>query len=422
MANPQKELEKESEQLSFTNGAEASGLEILKAIRNGVPLLDVRAPVEFKEGSLPGAVNLPILNDEERHLIGTCYKQNGQDAAIALGMKLVSGEVKQSRIEGWKKFLGENPNALLYCFRGGLRSKTAQTWLAEAGISVPRVEGGYKKTRQELIKILSDKPQAFRFFIITGTTGCGKTRVLHQLVKSAQANAAAPANLLDLEALANHKGSAFGREIDPQPSQIDFENALALQFMRWEGREQLPLFAEDESRMIGKRVQVDSVYLPLRVGPLLVIEESTESRTTLILEEYLQAPYQERIKRSGKPDQALQDLRAFHLESVKMISKGLGGLRAQQLTTLMNQAFDLTQAKGDWEAHHTWISFVLREYYDPFYLKHLEKEKERIVFKGSRAELFNWIQSNPPENFMRMYECGDFSKVRKLVPHSVLTE
>ncbi len=96
-------------------------------------LIDVRAPVEFRQGALPGAVNLPLMDDDERHRIGIEYKQAGQDAAIALGEQLVAGSVRAERVDAWRRLLDRHPDALIYCFRGGQRSRIAQQWLAEAG-------------------------------------------------------------------------------------------------------------------------------------------------------------------------------------------------------------------------------------------------------------------------------------------------
>lgn len=119
----------------------------LSLIREERPLIDVRAPVEFAQGALPGAVNLPLMIDDERHQVGIAYKKHGQAAAIELGERLVSGAVKQARIAAWQAYLAEYPNALIYCFRGGLRSQITQQWLEEAGISRPRLEGGWKAMR-----------------------------------------------------------------------------------------------------------------------------------------------------------------------------------------------------------------------------------------------------------------------------------
>ena len=119
---------------------------------NDVPMMDVRAPVEFGQGAFPGVVNHPLMNDDERQQVGTCYKQKGQDAAIALGHQLVSGATKQQRIEAWAGFAQAQPQGVLYCFRGGLRSQIVQQWLkSEAGIDYPRVIGGYKALRSFLI-------------------------------------------------------------------------------------------------------------------------------------------------------------------------------------------------------------------------------------------------------------------------------
>ena len=116
-----------------------------------LPMIDVRAPLEFARGAFPSAVNLPLLFDNERHEVGKKYRNSGKNAAIKLGNELVCGENKQERLENWKNFLLKNPSAAMYCFRGGLRSQTVQQWMAELDIEVPLVEGGYKALRRYLI-------------------------------------------------------------------------------------------------------------------------------------------------------------------------------------------------------------------------------------------------------------------------------
>ena len=116
--------------------------------KSNTPLLDVRAPIEFLEGSFPHAYNFPIMSDSERHQIGICYKENGQKSAIKLGHELVSGKTKAQRIDQWSQFVKKHPKGALYCFRGGLRSKISQEWIYEhSGVSYPRIKGGYKALR-----------------------------------------------------------------------------------------------------------------------------------------------------------------------------------------------------------------------------------------------------------------------------------
>ena len=108
-----------------------------------VPLLDVRAPVEFAQGAFPSSHNIPLMNDEERARVGTCYKQEGHDAAVALGHRLVSGDIREARIDAWRRFSEAHPDGVLYCFRGGMRSRIAQQWIyEETGVLMPRVRGG----------------------------------------------------------------------------------------------------------------------------------------------------------------------------------------------------------------------------------------------------------------------------------------
>ena len=190
-------------------------------VLGNIPLIDVRAPIEFEKGAFPHAINLAIMNDKERHLVGTAYKKSGNEAATKLGYSLVSGTIKEERMKAWKDAIQANPNALLYCFRGGSRSQISQEWLDESGINIIRLKGGYKAFRNYLLAEIEKAPQQFKPTIIGGRTGSGKTILLKKIQNS-----------IDLEGLANHRGSAFGRKITPQPAQIDFENALAYELIQ----------------------------------------------------------------------------------------------------------------------------------------------------------------------------------------------
>ena len=199
---------------------------------SGAPMMDMRSPVEFDKGAFPTAVNLPLMSDEERRKVGTLYKIQGQAAAIELGHFLVSGEVKENRLKAWCDFARSNPDGYLYCFRGGLRSQTVQTWLKEAGVDYPLIKGGYKALRRFLIDETDRIATQGDFLIIGGRTGSGKTLLVHDLPTA-----------VDLEGLANHKGSSFGRPVDDtQPTQIAFENALGVDLLRRNERA-LPRFA-----------------------------------------------------------------------------------------------------------------------------------------------------------------------------------
>src|SRR5690554_2823912 len=172
----------------------------------GVPMMDVRAPIEFSKGAFPEVVNHPLMDDEERRKVGTCYKEQGQAAAITLGHELVNGDLKDARVAAWKAFVEANPNGYLYCFRGGLRSQLVQQWLAEAGVEYPRVIGGYKAMRRYLIDSLDEAVRDCPLVLVAGMTGTGKTEVISALD-----------NGVDLEGCAHHRGSSFGRHATPQP-------------------------------------------------------------------------------------------------------------------------------------------------------------------------------------------------------------
>lgn len=227
-------------------------------------LMDVRAPLEFQEGAFPQTTNLPLMNDAERAAIGKRYKEAGQDQAIQLGLNLVTGEQKATRIKAWQQFALAHPDGALYCFRGGLRSRISQQWLyTETGIAYPRLAGGYKALRRYLLDELVSLPTRYQAYVLSGRTGCGKTRFLNTLQQA-----------IDLEGLARHRGSAFGAQLTPQPSQIDFENALSMKLLQQLAKGYKQLIFEDESRSIGSIHLPDSLFFSLRAAPIVLLETS----------------------------------------------------------------------------------------------------------------------------------------------------
>jgi tRNA 2-selenouridine synthase len=351
-----------------------------KLFLDGTSLIDVRAPVEFAQGSLPGAVNLPIMNDEERAAVGTAYKTSGREVAMALGHHLVSGPVKEARMAAWTAQIQKNPQSVLYCFRGGLRSQITQGWLAESGVHRPLIEGGYKKVRQFLRDEI-DRLSRREFLLLSGPTGSAKTHLL------AQAMAFYPA--VDLEGLAHHRGSAFGAWSIPQPPQIDFENRLAVGLLKMEPDPRKWLF-EDESRLIGRSVLPDSLFNQMRQSPVLMVEESFEQRVENIFADYIT-----NTVLTGDDPEAARGIFLKYKTSAQAISRKLGGARTQEVLADLQSAEEDYFAGRGLEANKAWIAKLLRFYYDPLYLGSLDRRQVQVVFKGRSAEILDMLK-NPP--------------------------
>jgi tRNA 2-selenouridine synthase len=345
------------------------------------PMMDARAPVEFSKGAFPGVINLPLMNDLERQQVGTCYKQRGQDAAIGLGHKLVSGALKAERIAAWAAFAQAHPDGYLYCFRGGLRSQIVQQWLKEeAGIDYPRVIGGYKALRTFLLETTEQALTQCQFVILGGLTGTGKTEVLAQLD-----------NAVDLEGHANHRGSSFGKRVTPQPMQIDFENRLAIDILKKRHAGHTQFVLEDESRMVGSCTLPLALHQGMQGYPLIWLEDSLEGRVTRILGDYVRDLSAEFIAAHG-PEEGFILFSARLQQSLSNIQKRLGGERFQRLAASMNAALLEQQRSGEVQLHREWIEGLLGEYYDPMYAFQQESKGLRIEFSGEQAAVVAYLR------------------------------
>ncbi|MCL9657554.1 tRNA 2-selenouridine(34) synthase MnmH [Pseudomonas protegens] len=346
---------------------------------NDRPMMDTRAPIEFTKGAFPGVLNLPLMTDQERQRVGTCYKQQGQQAAIVLGHQLVSGDIKQQRVQAWADFARAHPDGLLYCFRGGLRSQIVQQWLKEAGIDYPRVGGGYKAMRTFLLDTTEQALQQCDFVLLGGMTGTGKTEVLGQLD-----------NALDLEGHANHRGSSFGRRATGQPSNIDFENRLAVDLLKKRERGVQSFVLEDENRMIGSCALPLPLYQSMQGLPMVWLEDRLDSRVQRILDDYVVNLSAEFVAVHGEEGFALFAERL--LESLNKIHKRLGGERHQRLFLLMEAALAEQARSGDVELHRAWIEGLLGEYYDPMYAYQRESKGARIEFMGEHGAVLDYLR------------------------------
>jgi tRNA 2-selenouridine synthase len=347
-----------------------------------VPLIDVRAPVEFAQGAFPMSTNLPLLDDRQREQIGIRYKQAGQDEAVRLGLELATPEIRAQRLQQWLDFSKAHPDGCVYCFRGGLRSRTAQQWMREAGVNYPLVRGGYKAMRRFLIDELQRSARDVALVCVSGLTGVGKTRVLRKI-----------RHHIDFEGLANHRGSAFGRDaLDRQPSVIDWENRVSIEFLKhragFPGR---PVFVEDEGRRIGRINMPECVFNALLRAPRAILQVDIESRIRLIGEDYIQHNWPAYKRSYG--DLAEQEFSRFVLDNLARIQKRLGGERYRKVHQCFEQALQIFFETGQVTAFYDGIQTLLEEYYDPMYRYQIKSKQPEIIFEGPENELLQWAEN-----------------------------
>ncbi|MCB9303512.1 MAG: tRNA 2-selenouridine(34) synthase MnmH [Lewinellaceae bacterium] len=245
---------------------------------SGRVLFDVRTPAEYAQGHIPGALNLPLFSNEERAEVGTIYKQADPQQAFLKGLDFVGPKMRHFVEEARR--LGPTGKIAVHCWRGGQRSSSMGWLLNLAGMDVEVVIGGYKAYRNYILQQFSERPA--NLVIVGGETGSGKTEVIQALQKLGE-------QVIDLEGLAHHKGSAFGALGESsQPTVEQFENDLFKTFQQCDpGR---PIWLENESKPIGRVYIPDGVWKRILEAPLLALQVPFENRVNRLVEVYAQFP------------------------------------------------------------------------------------------------------------------------------------
>lgn len=357
-----------------------SAQNIRQLLANETPIIDVRAPIEFNQGAMPNAINLPLMNNEERAAVGTCYKQHGSQKAVELGHQLVKGEIKAHRVAAWREACERFPSGFICCARGGMRSHIVQKWLAEIGIDYPLIEGGYKALRQATIEMTNELVQR-PIILIGGCTGNGKTTLVRSLPEG-----------IDLEGFAHHRGSSFGRTVEAQFAQATFENYLAVDMLkkspyhsRW--------VLEDEGRAIGANGLPESLRIQMATAHLVVVDDPFERRIARLKEEYFDRMTHDFIEAYGE-EKGWQEYSDYLHHGLYAIRRRLGAQRAAELTQLLDNALAAQKISANTEVHFSWLSPLLKEYYDPMYRYQLSKKQDKIIYTGSYEEVEQWFANH----------------------------
>ena len=302
-------------------------------------VLDVRSPGEYTHGHIPGALSFPLFTDDERALVGTCYKNKGPEAALHLGLELV-GPKMAGFVEHAQK-LAPHRKLAVHCWRGGKRSQSMSWLLRMAGFDVVTLVGGYKAYRQYVRDQFEQLPVSL--LVLGGKTGSGKTKILHAMERLG-------AQVIDLERLAHHKGSAFGTIGElPQPTVEQFENTFyqalaALDFSK-------PVWVENESRSIGRVFIPDAFWAKIKSAPLFNIEVPDEARIQNLVSDYV-----------GVDKDALRE--AFH-----KIDRKLGGQHLKAAMEALDCDDFATAAR------------IALQYYDKTYNYCLEQSTSPIIHR-----------------------------------------
>ena len=294
-------------------------------------VIDARTPAEYALDHIPGAVSAPVLDDAERAEVGTLYKQVSPFEAKKLGASLIARNVSR-HIEALFRQKDKAWRPLVYCWRGGKRSGAMAHILREVGWQADTLPGGYRAYRRWVVETLTALPGALDFIVVHGPTGSGKSRFLAALSRTG-------AQVLDLEALAAHRGSVLGGlPNEPQPTQKWFESLLLAELEKLDRR--APVYVEGESKKIGELQVPEALMARMRASRCIVLQTDLETRVTLLLEEYRHF-----LADRASLDAQLDCLVALH-----------GKEKINQWKALA--------ADGEWRE---FVAHLLREHYDPAY-------------------------------------------------------
>jgi len=302
-----------------------------------IPIIDVRSPDEFAKGHIPNAINIDLFSNEERAIVGTAYKKESKERAIELGYEFVNPKLVYFVTKSIE--IAAQKEVVVHCWRGGMRSSAFADHLIENGFNkVYVIEKGYKAYRNYVLRFFE---QPFNLKILGGYTGTGKTEILHFLEKKGQ-------QVVDLEGLANHRGSAFGGiDLLPQPTTEQFENNLFLKLRSLNPN--MPIWVEDESKVIGNVSIPNEVYLKMRYMPVF----------------FLDVPLVQRIEHLVNTYAILsQDKLA---DAISRIGKRLGYDKAKL-------ALDALENKNYYK-----VVEIILFYYDKYYLKGLQRRQESSI-------------------------------------------
>ncbi len=293
-------------------------------------IIDVRTPSEFADDHIPGAINCPVLSDEERVIVGTLYKQESPFEARKVGAALVAKNIAHHLETRFSKH-PKSWKPLIYCWRGGQRSGAMSIILSQVGWAAHKLEGGYKTYRRDVLEKLETLPARFDFRIICGPTGSGKSRLLDALV-------AKGAQVLDLEGLANHRGSVLGGiPSQAQPSPKSFETALVQTMSKLDPAR--PVFVESESSKIGRLTIPAPLIAAMHDSQCVMLDTAREARIALLMEDY-----QHYIEDPDALIKRLEILKPFH--GAQRIAEWEQLIRSGKFDALVNELLILHYDPG----------------------------------------------------------------------------
>ena len=306
---------------------------------HGWPIIDVRSPSEFHKGHIPAAYNIPIFKDTERKEIGRIYKQVNKEEAVKKGLEFIGPRLRSMVEEA--ESLNAN-NMLAYCWRGGMRSNSFAWLLRTLDVNIITLHGGYKAFRNFVLNSFLSKK---KIYILGGFTGSGKTEVLHEFKKMGE-------QIIDIEGLANHKGSVFGHLGErEQPTNQQFENELAMEWIKTKSDK--PIWIEDESRIIGQVTVPNDFFMQMKTSPVFFLDLPRYLRIQRLVKEYTVFP-QESLR-----------------ESILRIQRKLGGVNAK----LALESIDQKHCEKAVE--------ITLKYYDKTYTYMLSQRNHDQIYKYS---------------------------------------